>query len=446
MRIPPLEVFLAWPTPNYVDPVTRGPALIIINVIFMVLMTLAVILRFYSRYTCKRWLGWDDFFIGIALIFSLALGAMVIHANIRHGWDRHLWDLRFTQYQNASIYAFVGRLGFVLAATFTRLSLVCFLLRLVTGSGHTSFAWVLRAALLWQVVVCTALVFMTVFLCVPVRAYWAIPLVDNAKCLNEGDVTLAGGVVNCVSDLMVTLLPIPIVMKLNMPLRQRIGVIVLLSLGIVVTIAGIVRTYFIWKSLIESYDITWYSYQLWISATVEVDLAVLCACAPALKPLFNRLMTATTTYYSSIKNTNPSPEPSPTPTSSFFHGTPHIRSPRTFLHPKSTYSSSHKSITDSTTTYFNPGTGLLTRTPSHGSSQQAIWPERPKRNQGGGKRKSWFGLRSQISAGDSHNEDEEDEPVLSRRGNGDIEMQRAEKMMRQGIECTKTVDVSVSPR
>lgn len=85
---------------------------------------------------------------------------------------------------------------------------------------------------------------------------------------------LGGGVINCASDLLTTVLPIPIVMRLQMPLRQRIGVCVLLCLGFIVTIAGVVRTYFIWKSLMGSYDETWYSYPLWIAAAVEIDLAV----------------------------------------------------------------------------------------------------------------------------------------------------------------------------
>lgn len=59
-----------------------------------------------------------------------------------------------------------------------------------------------------------------------------------------------------------------------MPLRQRIGVCVLLSAGIIVTIAGVVRTYFIWKSLIDTYDETWFTYPLWICAALEIDIAV----------------------------------------------------------------------------------------------------------------------------------------------------------------------------
>ena len=34
------------------------------------------------------------------------------------------------------------------------------------------------------------------------------------------------------------------------------------------------RTYYIWYSLFETMDTTWYAYPLWIAAAVEVQLAV----------------------------------------------------------------------------------------------------------------------------------------------------------------------------
>lgn len=136
----------------------------------------------------------------------------------------------------------------------------------------------------------------------PVQAYWVFPPIAGSKCMDEGTTTLTIGIFNCLADLTTTLLPIPLVMRLKMPLKQRIEVCFLLGLGFVVTIAGIVRTYFIWKSLIDSWDTTWYSYPLWIAAAIEIDVAVvsidqhrrfqtttdrktlqICACAPALK-------------------------------------------------------------------------------------------------------------------------------------------------------------------
>ena len=95
--------------------------------------------------------------------------------------------------------------------------------------------------------------------------------------------TLAVVIINCVADLITTLLPIPLVMRLKMPLRERIGVCILLSLGVIVTVAGIVRTYYIWQSLINSWDETWFSYPLWICAAVEIDVAVVSLLAIQLR-------------------------------------------------------------------------------------------------------------------------------------------------------------------
>lgn len=59
--------------------------------------------------------------------------------------------------------------------------------------------------------------------------------------MDEGRVLLGAGVLNSVSDLVTTVLPIPIAWRLQMPLKQRIGVCILLCLGGVVTIAGVAR-------------------------------------------------------------------------------------------------------------------------------------------------------------------------------------------------------------
>lgn len=106
------------------------------------------------------------------------------------------------------------------------------------------------------------------------QAYWQFPNVLDGQCLDEGVMTLTCGIISCVADFLCTILPIPVVLRLRMPLRQRIGVCVLLSAGIVVTVAGVIRTYFIWKSLIATYDETWFTYPLWICAALEIDIAV----------------------------------------------------------------------------------------------------------------------------------------------------------------------------
>lgn len=259
-------------------------------VLFSILVFFAVFGRYYSRIIIKKWFGWDDAMITLAFVFTIGMNATVMLANRRYGWDRHVWDVKPTLYQNASIVAFAAKLLYVEAATCTRMSLIFFYYRLVRDSGIAWFAWVLHASMFFVVGLGIAFTLLGIFLCVPVQAYWVFPPMAGHKCLDEGTATLIVGIFNCCADLLTTVLPIPLVVRLTMPVRQRLGVCMLLCLGVLVTVAGIVRTYYIWQSLINSWDETWFSYPLWICAAIEIDVGVICACAPALKPLLHKPM------------------------------------------------------------------------------------------------------------------------------------------------------------
>jgi len=114
---------------------------------------------------------------------------------------------------------------------------------------------------------------------------------------------------SCLADLLCTILPIPIIMRLHMPLRDRIGVCVLLSAGIVVTIAGVLRTVFIWNALVTTYDESWATYPLWICAAVEIDLAVVSWLRTSLLGNMNLTKTSDlrmcTSYEDRLVETNP---------------------------------------------------------------------------------------------------------------------------------------------
>ncbi|KAL1302278.1 hypothetical protein AAFC00_002697 [Neodothiora populina] len=97
------------------------------------------------------------------------------------------------------------------------------------------------------------------------------------------------GALLCLADVIVNILPLPIVATMNLPLRQRVEVGILLSLGAVATIAGIVREVFIYKVLFKAADPILDAFPLWICADVELYLAILCGCAPTLKSLFEKL-------------------------------------------------------------------------------------------------------------------------------------------------------------
>ena len=67
---PTKEVIDSWPAPNFVNPDTQGPALTVVNIIFIILVFFVVGLRYYTRLRITRSFGQDDIVIGLSLVNS----------------------------------------------------------------------------------------------------------------------------------------------------------------------------------------------------------------------------------------------------------------------------------------------------------------------------------------------------------------------------------------
>lgn len=96
-------------------------------------------------------------------------------------------------------------------------------------------------------------------------------------------VTNSYPVVNIVTDFLLALLPVPLIWKLQMPLQARIGLVGILSLGLIAAATGIVRqVQSATDKSTEFYTYDWYSFWNFM----ELDLGIIAASLPALKPLF----------------------------------------------------------------------------------------------------------------------------------------------------------------
>jgi hypothetical protein len=120
--------------------------------------------------------------------------------------------------------------------------------------------------------------------------------------MDDGAIVFSASVINIFTDFLVTALPMPLIWSLNLPARQRLAVISIFGLGVVVNVAGSVRTVYVWKSMVVGYDATWLGWPVLIAAVVEISLglvrdqqfrlrysiltiAQICSSAPALRPL-----------------------------------------------------------------------------------------------------------------------------------------------------------------
>ncbi|KAJ6196215.1 hypothetical protein J3E72DRAFT_396138 [Bipolaris maydis] len=127
--------------------------------------------------------------------------------------------------------------------------------------------------------------------CVPISAGWNYSLrppplgVGNAKCYSLGTfrkIGLFNGVIHILSDILLALLPTPLIWRLQMVRRARFTLVAVLSVGILAAIAGIIRQVSVGP--LDEYG----AYSIW--NFTELHLGIIAASLPALKPIFKKFV------------------------------------------------------------------------------------------------------------------------------------------------------------
>jgi len=175
--------------------------------------------------------------------------------------------------------------------TFTKISVACMLLRLQQGKAWT---WTMSTAIF---ILFTVTVIFTCFQltsCKPLSSGWDFILDPSLlrNCVDPSKswaAALSTSVCFTVSDFFFSLIPLTFIFKIQVPLREKLVLCLLMGLGLVASIASVFKAV---NSTIlrRSRDNTWDSVPLVIWSFVEEHVAIIAACIPCLKALFERLL------------------------------------------------------------------------------------------------------------------------------------------------------------
>ena len=97
----------------------------------------------------------------------------------------------------------------------------------------------------------------------------------------------ATSAINIIADIWILLLPIPTLLKVQRPRREKLALLVIFSLGAFSCIASIVRLYSV-GIYTESKDPFFDSVPINVWSMVEINVGILCASIPATKALFSK--------------------------------------------------------------------------------------------------------------------------------------------------------------
>ncbi|KAH8726723.1 hypothetical protein GQ44DRAFT_771095 [Phaeosphaeriaceae sp. PMI808] len=129
--------------------------------------------------------------------------------------------------------------------------------------------------------------FQWVYACRPLEKYWDLTI-TGGSCINWIKVTVFTGVMNAATDAAILILPVLILRDLRLPMKQKIGVTIVLMTGGFVFVVSIVRAKMT-VDLVYKKDITWEILTI-VWSTIELHVAIVCACLPAGKPFLQKHM------------------------------------------------------------------------------------------------------------------------------------------------------------
>lgn len=227
----PPAIIASWPAPNYVDPETRGSGLIVLSILLIIITSIIIAIRIYTRLRITRAFGFDDAFAIIAYILGVALSTLVIIGNKYYYSGRHVWDIPPALFVPHRQYIWWGELLYILSTTSIKISVLLFYRRLSISftKGLKRATWIGLAANL--VYLCIFTVWLCL-LCHPLNAYWDLykpgwrqqpaQQLNPPSCLAENISLPVSSALSALTDLYATLVPLVLVMTIQKPFKQKI--------------------------------------------------------------------------------------------------------------------------------------------------------------------------------------------------------------------------------
>ncbi|KAF3909220.1 hypothetical protein ABW20_dc0103215 [Dactylellina cionopaga] len=267
------------------------------NVTAYIIMTAVsvafVLVRLYSRKFVTKKIRPEDWAMIPAIIVSVLLGGcFALGSDERVGKGTlHQWDLTFDEFKSYLQWLWGCELLYPVALFLVRNSLLIFYWSLVPPRSsavraHLVFRNAVIAFFFVNIACVSVSLGTIIFQCTPI-AYWNDPI--GAQCIDRSASFIAGGILIIITDVMVLLLPVPVIWKLKLPIRSRLGVIGIFSLGLFACIASVNRI--ILASEVTSSNIGDITYTNAINGSgvwslLEVNIGIIASCVPAIKALF----------------------------------------------------------------------------------------------------------------------------------------------------------------
>ncbi|KAK6331450.1 hypothetical protein TWF730_004532 [Orbilia blumenaviensis] len=247
--------------------------------------TLTLILRIWSREVLVLKLMLHDWFMVAGFLLSLTYGIIsVLHSSLLLPAVA-VWDMSWNTYAHAHMYQTIMSLIYPIPLFFIKTSLLLFYMRLCPSCPseiRSVFRTSIFVTFFFILSTCVTNVFVIILQCDQL-AYWEADTTVYCK-LDSKMAQIVLGAVNVLTDLLIWLMPLPIVWRLDLGKREKI--LAVITFGIA-AVACVVSAFRIRAIHLYGYvtDGKLLSGNVNILTVVELNLAIICSSAPAIRAL-----------------------------------------------------------------------------------------------------------------------------------------------------------------
>ncbi|KAJ5345139.1 Integral membrane protein, partial [Penicillium brevicompactum] len=288
------EIFQRAQNETYLS--SRGVQGLTVSVVFTFLASCFVSLRMYTRIKLMRRVEANDWMVIIALVNSYVFMSLDIIEAVS-GMGMHLADIP-PHILERQMKAFWLTIPFYNAAVLcAKASILMQYFRVFPTHRMRVVCWIMISILgiygTWAV--------LSAFLnCTPVAKFWDDSI--QGHCLSKTALWFSNASMHITTDLAILIIPIPALMAVDLPRRQKFALMIMFALGGFVCITSIVRLVSL-KTISDSMDPTYDNVGAASWSAIECNTGIICACLPTLKPLIARVFPGMITTFSASRPT-----------------------------------------------------------------------------------------------------------------------------------------------
>ncbi|KAI2768966.1 hypothetical protein F4815DRAFT_450808 [Daldinia loculata] len=268
--------------------------LLALSIVFSIIPTIAVALRFQAIRRARSRLFWDDWTILVSVLSCITMGILIIIGVVAGNLGQHLkftdgkpiYDSEYVIFQKVQYGVDFAQL---LALGPTKVS-VLFLYRRIFGDDGRRFNIISMSLILIVIAWTIAFFFTNAFQYTPVYSMWAsTPAEAHPTFKQSTKMFLAQSYADVALDTIIISLPVPLIWKLQMTLRRKLQISAIFLLGAMTVGASIARTVIQYGVAREfdshNLDKTYYLAPIVYWPLIEAALGIVAGCLPLLRPI-----------------------------------------------------------------------------------------------------------------------------------------------------------------